>query len=105
MEWRGGTKKLRDIYEQSKIAVWKPSGLPWHQLTPDDYTSEQRLAIMYWWALLANFDASGPAVFARATIHAFEQHEEDPVRKCFFSITRDEMNHEECCQRTISRLV
>ena len=49
--------------------------------------------------MLANFDASGPAVFARATIHAFEKHEEDPVRKCFFSITRDEMNHEECCQR------
>jgi rubrerythrin len=38
-------------------------------------------------------------------IHAFEIHEEDPVRKCFFSITRDEMNHEECCQRAIGRLV
>lgn len=25
--------------------------------------------------------------------------QEDPIRKCFFSITRDEMNHEECCQR------
>jgi rubrerythrin len=59
---------------------------------------------MYWFAVLANFDASGPAVFARATIHAFEQHEEDPVRKCFFSITRDEMNHEECCQRSIARI-
>ena len=22
------------------------------------------------------------------------------MRKCFFSITRDEMNHEECCQRS-----
>jgi rubrerythrin len=60
--------------------------------------------MMYWWALLANFDASGPAVFARATIHAFEMHQEDPVRKCFFSITRDEMNHEECCQRAITKL-
>ena len=43
-------------------------------------------------------------MFARATIRAFEQHEEDPVRKCFFSITRDEMNHEECCQRSIATL-
>jgi hypothetical protein len=43
-------------------------------------------------------------VFARATIRAFEDHEEDPVRKCFFSITRDEMNHEECCQRSIAVL-
>ncbi len=59
---------------------------------------------MYWFSVLANFDASGPAVFARATIRAFEQHEEDPVRKCFFSITRDEMNHEECCQRAIACL-
>ncbi len=59
--------------------------------------------LMYWFSVLANFDASGPAVFARATIHAFEQHEEDPVRKCFFSITRDEMNHEECCQRSIAK--
>ena len=60
---------------------------------------------MYWWALLANFDSSGPPVFARAMIQAFEAHEEDPVRKCFFSITRDEVNHEECCQRAIQRLV
>jgi hypothetical protein len=60
---------------------------------------------MYWYAVLANFDGSGPAVFAKATIHAFETHQEDPVRKCFFSITRDEMNHEEVCQRTIQKLV
>mgnify|MGYP003694626259 CR=1 FL=1 len=57
-------------------------------LRAEDFTAEQRLGIMYWFSVLANFDASGPAVFARATIHAFEQHEEDPVRKCFFSITR-----------------
>ena len=60
---------------------------------------------MYWYAVLANFDGSGPAVFAKATIHAFETHQEDPIRKCFFSITHDEMNHEEVCQRAIQRLV
>ncbi|HWA67955.1 MAG TPA: hypothetical protein VG899_16445 [Mycobacteriales bacterium] len=104
MEWRVDTDKLAAIYEKSKVALWNPSDLPWDSLDPEAYTAEQRLAFMYWWALLANFDASGPAVFARATIHAFEVHEEDPVRKCFFSITRDEMNHEECCQRAIGRL-
>jgi rubrerythrin len=104
MEWRVDTAKLAAIYEKSKVALWNPAELPWDGLNPDEFTAEQRLAIMYWWALLANFDASGPAVFARATIHAFEVHEEDPVRKCFFSITRDEMNHEECCQRVISKL-
>jgi rubrerythrin len=104
MEWRVETQKLADIYEKSKVMLWNPADLPWDELDPEEYTREQRLAMMYWWSLLANFDASGPAVFARATIHSFEQHEEDPVRKCFFSITRDEMNHEECCQRAIGKL-
>jgi hypothetical protein len=103
--WNGGSRraKLAAIYEKSKLTLWNPADLPWDGLRAEDFTVEQRLGIMYWFAVLANFDASGPAVFARATIHAFEQHEEDPVRKCFFSITRDEMNHEECCQRTIAR--
>ncbi|MQA95110.1 MAG: hypothetical protein GEV11_10865 [Streptosporangiales bacterium] len=104
MEWRVETEKLAAIYEKSKLVAWNPSELPWELLSADDFTDEQRLGIMYWFSVLANFDASGPAVFARATIHAYEQHEEDPVRKCFFSITRDEMNHEECCQRAINAL-
>lgn len=104
MEWRVETPKLVEIYEKSKTQLWNPSDLPWDDLNPEDFSREERLGMMYWWSLLANFDASGPAVFARATIHAFEMHQEDPVRKCFFSITRDEMNHEECCQRAITKL-
>ena len=105
MEWRVETPKLAEIYERSKAALWNPSDIAWELLDPADFTPDQRIALMYWFAVLANFDGSGPPVFAKATIHAFEQHEEDPVRKCFFSITRDEMNHEECCQRAIQRLV
>src|SRR5580704_6098365 len=105
MEWRVETPKLAEIYERSKRAAYNPSDFPWDELRPEDFTEEQRLGIMYWYAVLANFDGSGPAVFAKATIHAFEQHTEDPVRKCFFSITHDEMNHEECCQRAIQKLV
>jgi hypothetical protein len=104
MEWRVETEKLAAIYQKSKLVVWNPADLPWDGLRAEDFTTEQRLGIMYWFSVLANFDASGPAVFARATIRAFEEHEEDPVRKCFFSITRDEMNHEECCQRSIAAL-
>jgi hypothetical protein len=101
IEWRVETGSLAEIYERSKKALWNPADLAWDQLDPDQYTDEQKLGVMYWWSVLANFDASGPAVFARATIHAFEQHEEDPIRKCFFAIARDEMNHEEVCQRAI----
>jgi rubrerythrin len=105
MEWRVDTPKLAEIYERSKTQVWNPADFPWDALRPEDFTPEQRVAVMYWYAVLANFDGSGPAVFAKATIHAFEHHTEDPIRKCFFSITRDEMNHEECCQRVIQKLV
>ncbi|HEY9713083.1 MAG TPA: hypothetical protein V6C72_06415, partial [Chroococcales cyanobacterium] len=37
-------------------------------------------------------------------IHAYEKREEDAIRKCFFSVTRDEMNHEEVCGRAIQKL-
>ncbi len=105
MEWRVETPKLVEIYERSKRNTWNPSDFAWDTLDPNAFTPEQRIGIMYWYAVLANFDGSGPAVFAKATIHAFEQHTEDPIRKCFFSITKDEMNHEEVCQRAIQGLV
>jgi rubrerythrin len=105
MTWEVETPKLAEIYERSKLQVWNPSDIPWDMLDPDEFTREQRVAMMYWWALLSNFDASGPAVFALAMIRAFENHEEDPIRKCFFSITRDEVNHEEVCGRMITSLV
>lgn len=103
-DWRVETPRLADIYESARDPGWSPSKLPWDTLDVESFTQDQRYAIAYWWALLSVFDASGPAVFARAMIHAYEIHEEDPVRKCFFSVTRDEMNHEEVCGRAITKL-
>ncbi len=105
IEWRVDTPKLAQIYERAKHEGYDPSALAWDGFDPDAWSRDERIAMMYWFALLSNFDASGPPVFAKAMIHAFETHEEDPVRKCFFSITRDEVNHEETCGRVISRLV
>src|SRR5204863_6467360 len=68
MEWHVETEKLADIYEKSKRMLWNPADLPWDALDPSAYSREERLGIMYWFSLLANFDASGPAVCARATI-------------------------------------
>jgi len=51
------------------------------------------------------FDASAPPVFAQALIKTYEDHEEDPVRRCFFSVTRDEQNHEQMCGLAISKLL
>ncbi len=104
IEWDTETPKLVDIYEQSRNPGWSPATLPWDTLNPDDFTLDQRYAIAYWFTLLSVFDSSGPAVFARAMIHTYETHEEDPIRKCFFSVVRDEVNHEEICQRAITIL-
>ena len=104
IEWRTETPKLWDLYNKSRDPGWAPNRLPWDSLRPEDFTLDQRYALAYWFALLSVFDSSGPAVFARAMIHTYETHAEDPLRKCFFSITRDEVNHEEVCQLAIQTL-
>ena len=73
IEWRVETPRLMEIYEASRDPGWSPSTLPWSSFNPDLLTQDQRYAISYWWALLSVFDASGPAVFARAMIHAYEK--------------------------------
>ena len=42
---------------------------------------------------------------AEALIKTYEVHEEDPVRKCFFSVTRDEQNHEIMCGLAITKML
>ena len=103
-DWRVETPRLMEVYESSRDPGWSPSQLPWDTLDMEGMTLDQRYAISYWFSLLSVFDASGPAVFARAMIHAYETHEEDAIRKCFLSVTRDEMNHEEVCGRVITKL-
>ncbi|SLN72854.1 ferritin family protein [Oceanibacterium hippocampi] len=105
LEWRVETPKLEELYEKSRDPGWSPERLPWDTLDVDSMSWDERYAVAYWFALLSVFDASGPAVFARAMIHTYETHEEAPIRKCFFAITRDEHNHEEVCQRAIQTMV
>ncbi len=105
LEWITVTEPLAALYEKAKRQSWNPADFPWDALDPARFTPEQRLGIMYWYATLAVFDGSGPAVFAAAMIHAYEIQAEDPIRKCFFTVTRDEVNHEECCQRAIARVM
>lgn len=104
LEWRVETPKLQQIYDASRVPGWSPHTLPWDTLDPEAFSLDERYALAYWFTLLSVFDGSGPAVFSRAFIHTWETHEEDPIRKCFFSIVRDEVNHEEVCQRAIQTL-
>ncbi len=104
LEWHVETPKLVQIYEGARDPGWAPNRLPWDSLDPWAFTTDERYAMAYWFALLSVFDGSGPAVFSRAFIHTWETKQEDPIRKCFFSIVRDEVNHEEICQRAIQAL-
>lgn len=104
-EWHGDPQgKLSELYQRAQDEIWVPARLPWEKLDPREFTREQRLGVMYWYAVLANFDGSGPPVFAKAMIHAYETHEPHEVRQVLASITRDEVNHEDVCARTVSRL-
>lgn len=105
IEWHTETPEFEELYAKARREYWNPAELPWDTLDPEAFSRQQRVAIAYWFAILANFDASGPAAFARAMLHAYEWHEEDPLRKCLFTITRDEVNHEEFCQRALTTLL
>ena len=105
LSWHRKTQKLQEVWEASLREYWEPEKLPWDTLDVESYSWEERECIAYWWTLLSVFDASAPPVFAEALIKTYEVHEEDPVRKCFFSVTSDEQNHEIMCGLSITKLL
>ncbi|MGP6157661.1 MAG: hypothetical protein ACLPYS_09200 [Vulcanimicrobiaceae bacterium] len=105
LSWERRTPQFEAIWDASQRDYWDPAKLPWETFEPTRYTWEEREAIAYWWSLLSVFDGSAPPVFAEALIKAYEVHEEDPVRRAFFSLVRDEQNHEQLCGMAIARLL
>lgn len=98
LDWPAGGAITHDLFELAKRESWDPARLPWGQLADDRLSAEERLGIGYWFSLLGIFDAAAPPVFAHALIEMYKHHEEDGVRKCFSTILRDELNHEEVCR-------
>ncbi len=105
LSWHSQTAKMEEVWDASQREYWDPKKLPWDTFDPAKYSWEEREAIAYWWTLLSVFDASAPPVFAEAMIKTYEAHEEDAVRRCFFSVTRDEQNHEQLCGLAITKLL
>lgn len=105
LSWVAETKRMEEIWQASQREFWDPQKLPWNTFDVSKYSWEERECIAYWWTLLSVFDASAPPVFAAAMIKTYEAHEEDAVRRCFFSVTRDEQNHEQMCGMVITRLL
>lgn len=105
LSWESKTSKAEEVWDASLREAWNPKDLPWDTLDVSSYSWEEREAIAYWWTLLSVFDASAPPVFAAAFIKTYEDHEEDAIRRCFFSVTRDEQNHEQMCGMAIKALL
>jgi hypothetical protein len=105
LNWVNKTSKMEEIWNVSQREYWDPSKLPWETFIVSSYTWEERESIAYWFTILSVFDASAPPVFAAALIKTYEAHEEDAVRRCFFSVTRDEQNHEQFCGMAITKLL
>ncbi len=105
LSWKTVTQKAEEVWEASRREVWDPAKLPWDTFDVESYTWEERESIAYWWSLLSVFDASAPPVFAEAFVKTYEVHEEDAIRRCFFSVTQDEQNHEQMCGLAITKLL
>ena len=56
LEWPVKTESLAALYEKAKRQAWNPADLPWAQLNPAEFTAEERMGIMYWYAVLSVFD-------------------------------------------------
>ena len=105
LSWPTGPAKLEEIWASAQKELWDPAKLAWDSFNPAKYTWEQREAIGYWWTLLSVFDASAPPVFATALVKTYENHEDDVVRRCFLSVTRDEQVHEQMCRLSLARVL
>lgn len=98
LDWPEGDPITRELFRLAKRETWDPEALPWRDFEETKLSAEERLGIGYWFSLLGIFDAAAPPVFAHALIEMYKHHEEDGVRKCFATILRDELNHEEACR-------
>ena len=104
LEWPVDTPKIWDLYERAKRETWNPADLPWYTLTDESFTPEQRLGVLYFYAIDGIFENSGVAAFAQAAIRCYEDHTEDPTKRVFVMISRDECTHDEFCKRVCDHL-
>ena len=104
LSWHHHTKKLEEIWDASQREVWDPKKLPWDTFNAAKYTWEQRECIAYWWTLLSVFDARRRRCSPPAFIKTYEAMKRMRCR-CFFSVTRDEQNHEQMCGLAITKFL
>ena len=103
LDWTLETPKIWELYERAKRETWNPTDLDWQSLA-GAFTPEQRLGVLYFYAIDGIFENSGVAAFAQAAIRCYEDHTEDPTKRVFVMISRDECTHDEFCRRVCDAL-
>ena len=105
IEWRVETPKLAEIYERAKVQGWNPSDIPWDTLDPAHAGAPRSVSGSCTGSRCSRTSTRRVRPSSRTRpCRASSSTQEDPLRKCFFSITRDEVNHEEVCQRVVQRM-
>ena len=103
-DWYDDDKELELLYNRAKREHWDPGSIPWESLNPADYDHDQRTAMAYWWAVLANFENNAAASFSKALVYLAENHYPNFTQKMTGTIVMDECRHDECCMRACNRL-
>jgi hypothetical protein len=104
LNWVTKTARMEEIWDASQREYWDPKKLPW-----DTFDVALQLGAARSHRLLVVHPLGvrrlGAAGVRRRLIKTYEAHEEDAVRRCFFSVTRDEQNHEQMCGMAITKLL
>jgi len=103
-DWYDDDKELELLYNRAKREHWNPGSIPWESLKPADYDHDQKTAMAYWWAVLANFENNAAASFSKALVYLAENHYPNFTQKMTGTIVMDECRHDECCMRACNRL-
>ena len=106
LSWDDGDPKIWQIFQTAVRDHYDLfRDVAWEELNPESFTYEQRLGLAYWFTIDSVFEQAGTTVFARAMIGAYEEREEDGLRRMLQTIVRDEGNHDLIGKMVTQRLL
>jgi hypothetical protein len=103
--WAAVAGEPQWLWESLRHQFWQPPDLDRTIRHAGPLTPEQRETLAAWWSLLATVAGLGPRAYAAAFVRATEQHDSDQVRWSLLAMLRDELHHEQLCNRALVHLV
>ncbi len=103
-DWYDEDASLANLYARAKQEHWDPARIDWASLNPKEYSSSQKTAMSYWWAVLANFENNAAAAFSKALVYLTENHYDNMTQKMTGTVVMDECRHDEVCMLACNKL-